>query len=71
MFGEAVPLEDAELEEYTFVEGDTISGVAYRFGVEWRQIAERNRIVDVRNISPGTRLLIPAKELERGLFESV
>ena len=71
-FGNATPQADAELQEYTFVAGDTISGIAHRFYGDWRlwrTIADRNGITDVRTIEPGTVLLIPPRPLESGSFE--
>jgi nucleoid-associated protein YgaU len=53
--------------------GDTISGIANRFYGDWRLwrlIADRNELVDVRELSIGTRLLLPPKPLEKGRFES-
>lgn len=72
-YGESSPEPDAHLEEYLFRAGDTITGVAHRFYDDWRAwrvIADRNAIVDVRQIEIGTRLLIPPVPLERGRYES-
>ncbi len=72
-FGKAVPQADADLQEYVFCALDTISGVAHRFYGDWRLwrvIAERNNIVDVRTIDSGSVLLIPARPLESGRYES-
>jgi nucleoid-associated protein YgaU len=71
--GSSVPQSDADLQEYIFCAGDTISGIAVRFYGDWRLwrvIADRNGIVDVRTIEPGTMLLIPARPLESGRYES-
>jgi nucleoid-associated protein YgaU len=72
-FGKATPQADANLEEYTFVAGDTITHLAHRFYGDWRlwrTIANQNNIIDVRTIEPGTLLLIPPRELESGRYES-
>ena len=72
-FGKATPQADANLQEYVFVALDTISNIAHRFYDDWRQwrvIADRNGIVDVRTIEPGTVLLIPPRPLESGRYES-
>jgi len=72
-FGESNPDADAYLEQYVFTAGDTISGLAHRFYGDsqlWRVIADRNRLVDVRQIPPGTVLLIPPRPLQSGRFES-
>jgi len=72
-FGEPSPEPDAYLEEIIFRAGDTISGLAHRTYGDWRLwrlIADRNAIVDVRKIEPGTRLLIPPQPLESGRYES-
>lgn len=71
-FGEYRPETDATLKEYVFKAGDTISGLAHREYGDWRLwrlIAERNRIADVRQIAPGTVLLVPERPLEKGVFE--
>ena len=49
-----------------------MTGVAHRFYGDWRLwkvIADRNDIVDARQIAPGTVLLIPELPLEKGAFE--
>jgi nucleoid-associated protein YgaU len=72
-YGKANPEPDAFLQEWIFRAGDTLSGIAHRFFGDWRLwrvIADRNSIVDVRTIAIGTRLLIPARPLESGRYES-
>lgn len=72
-FGSAAPEPDAYLEERTFRAGDTLSGIAHQAYGDWRKwrvIADRNSIVDVRAIAPGTRILIPPAPLESGRYES-
>lgn len=71
-FGEFLPQEDANLEEYTWNASDTISGLAHRRYGDWRLwriIAERNGIADVRQIQLGTILIIPELPLQRSEFE--
>ena len=71
--GELNPEPEAYTQEYIFRDGDTITGVAHRFYSDWRlwkEIADKNAIVDVRTIAPGTRLLIPERVLESGRYES-
>lgn len=71
-FGSFHPDEDASLQEHAFRDGDTISGLAYKFYGEWKQwrlIADRNKLEDVRQIPIGKVLLIPERPLERGRFE--
>ena len=72
-FGTPSPQADSQLEEYVFRALDTLSGIAHRFYGDWRLwrvIADRNAIVDVRAIAPGTVLLIPPRPLESGRYES-
>lgn len=72
-FGKATPAADADLVEYVFRAMDTLTGIAHRFYDDWRLwrvIADRNKIVDVRVIEPGTVLLIPPRPLEPGRYES-
>jgi nucleoid-associated protein YgaU len=71
-FGNFVPETDGNLELYFWRQEDTISGLAYRKYGDWRLwrlIAARNKVVDVRQIAPGTALLIPQKPLEKGKYE--
>jgi len=71
-FGEFRPDEDANLVEHTFVDGQTISGLAHRYYGDWRLwrlIADRNQVEDVRKIPSGRVLLIPQRPLEKGRFE--
>ena len=73
-YGKATPNTDASLRIHTFVVTDTLSGLAEKYlgdWLLWHLIADRNGIVDVRQIEPGTRLIIPQRELERGRYESL
>jgi nucleoid-associated protein YgaU len=72
-YGTATPVEDSALVEHLFIDGETLSGLAHRYYEDWRQwrlIADRNDVIDPRQIVPGTILLIPERPLERGIFES-
>ena len=72
-FGELSPLSDARLVEHMFIEGETLSGLADRYFGDWRMwrlVADRNNIIDARQIATGTVLLIPAPPLQAGRFES-
>lgn len=72
-FGQYVPDTDASLRVHTFRDGDTITGLANTYLGDWtlwRLIADRNQILDVRQIAPGTVLLIPNRPLQKGLYES-
>lgn len=54
--------------EYTVQRGDTISEIAYRFGLDPGTILSMNPIDDVRRLLPGTTLSIPDRD---GLFHAV
>lgn len=54
--------------EYTVQRGDTISEIAYRFGLDPGTILSMNPIEDVRRLLPGTQLSIPDRD---GLFHAV
>ncbi len=72
-FGEFSPVTDVFLAVHTVNATETITGIAHRHYGDWRlwrEIAERNGLIDVRRIEPGTRLLIPERPLESGRFES-
>lgn len=50
-------------EEYTVKKGDTLSKIASRYGITWKDIFEANKDI-VKNpdlIQPGWKLKIPAK----------
>jgi len=72
-YGAAFPNADATLQVHVFSATDTLSGIAQKYYGDWklwRVIAERNNILDVRQIEIGTELLIPRRPLERGRYES-
>lgn len=73
-YGQVVPVTDAVLQIHVFIATDTISLLAERYFSDWklwRLIAERNNIEDVRKIAPGTKLIIPIRDLKRGRYESL
>ena len=73
-FGVATPLVDASLRIHVVTATDTISNIAYKYFGDWQMwpmIADRNAIADVRTLVPGTQLVIPARPLERGKYESL
>lgn len=72
--GESSPYADAYLAEHLFVEGETLTGLAHRYYGDWRLwrlIADRNDVADPRLVGPGSVLLIPARPLEGGRYESL
>jgi nucleoid-associated protein YgaU len=72
-FGEVAPVTDSFLALHVFDASETITGLAHRYYEDWtlwRLIADRNGIIDPRQIAPGTQLLIPEKPRELGSFES-
>ena len=44
---------------YTVKSGDTLSGIASRFGTTWQKLAKYNRLADPNYLYPGQRLRIP------------
>jgi hypothetical protein len=46
-------------ETYTVQFGDTLTGIAARFGVPLDELIEANNITDPNNVVPGTVLIIP------------
>lgn len=72
-FGGPSPYSEARAREHVFAAFETFTGLAHRYYKDWRlwrTIAERNDIADVRQVEPGTRLLIPDRPLESGRYES-
>jgi nucleoid-associated protein YgaU len=70
----SLPDTDASLREHVVVAGQTLSWLAHSYYGDWRLwrlIADRNGVRDPRRLAPGTRLLIPARELQAGRYESV
>ncbi len=47
-------------QTYVIESGDTLSGIAEKFGVPVDSIAQANNIADVNEIKPGQELIIPA-----------
>ncbi len=73
-YGKFHPEEDARLKEHVWREGDTLSGLAHEHYGDWRLwrlIADRNAIIDARQIEPGTLLVIPDLPPQKGRYESV
>jgi nucleoid-associated protein YgaU len=72
-YGKANPDADASLKVHVAVVTDTVSSLANRYYGDWRLwrvIAERNDLTDVRQLVPGTQLVIPRRPLETGRYES-
>lgn len=72
-YGEFTPIEDAGLRTHVFRAGETIWGLGELYYNDWelgRLIAERNDLDDLRNVELGRVLIVPARPLKRGLFES-
>ncbi len=56
----AEPIEPpSEFTDYTVLPGDTLSLIAFRFGVSWVEIAEANGIINPNQIYSGQVLKIP------------
>lgn len=65
--GDTISLVDPNIDlEYTVVQGDTVSGLAQRFGKRWVDIAAANKLDDVNLIRVGQKLVIPAQGVARG-----
>lgn len=54
---EKVALEPGQT--YTVQKGDTLSGIAKRYGVSWKDLAEINAIKDPNKIRAGQKLILP------------
>lgn len=59
---EPTPSED--YETYTVVSGDTLSGIASRYGTTYQKLAEINNIADPNKIYVGQVLKVPKKVVE-------
>ncbi len=73
IFGEFSPVSDGLLLTHVVDASESITGIAHRYYGDfslWRLIADRNGIIDPRQIGPGTQLLIPERPLQTGRFES-
>jgi LysM repeat protein len=56
----AAPLESAApANVHTVAAGDTLYGIARRYGVEWTQVAEANGLATPNQVYPGQMLKIP------------
>ena len=56
------PSPTAETVIYTVVSGDSLSTIAFRFGVDLNALIRANPTVDPNAMSIGTKLVIPVKE---------
>lgn len=65
---DASAFEQIRRTEYTVRPGDTISEIAFRFGIQPGTILSMNPVQDVRRLLPGTMLSIPDRD---GLFYAV
>ena len=56
-----IEVEGGGYEEYTVAAGDSLSKIASRWGINWKQIWDENRdqIKDPNMIHPGQKLKIP------------
>ncbi|WP_138442969.1 LysM peptidoglycan-binding domain-containing protein [Sinomonas susongensis] len=54
----AVPAAPSAPEQYTVAEGDTVFGIAARFGLDWHQVLERNGLHESSLIFPGQKLAL-------------
>lgn len=65
--GDVIHIMDPNADiEYTVVKGDTVSGLAERFGKTWLDIAAVNKLEDMNLIYVGQKLIIPAQGVARG-----
>lgn len=59
MTAEGMPTPTPGPFEYVVQEGDTLSGIAVRFGVDPIQIIERNNLLSPDNLTVGIEIIIP------------
>ncbi|HEY5080228.1 MAG TPA: LysM peptidoglycan-binding domain-containing protein [Opitutaceae bacterium] len=50
-----------DVQKHVVVPGETLSGIAHRYGIKQGDIAVANNITDPKRIQPGQELIIPAK----------
>ena len=53
------PESKPSVKTYTVQAGDTLYGIAQKFGVSWEAIAEANNIEDATTLRVGQKLVIP------------
>ena len=71
-FGMQLTPAASDVRFHTFRQGDTLSGLAYRYyrdWTQWRLIADANQVRDPRQIEPGTVLQIPGVPPQTGQYE--
>jgi len=56
---------------YVVQEGDTLWGIAQRFGVSWQDLAHENDISDPGQLVAGVELVIPGLEGVRGVLTTI
>ena len=59
--GNAVEQLPQETKDYVVQKGDTLSAIGGKLGVDWREIAQLNKISSPYTIYPGQRLVLPGK----------
>jgi LysM repeat protein len=55
-----------EVQKHVVAPGETLSGIAHRYGIKQGDIAVANNITDPKRIQPGQELIIPAKSAAAG-----
>jgi nucleoid-associated protein YgaU len=69
-----LPEQDANLRQHTLLAGESLPGLAFKYYgtvARWTLIADRNALVDVRRLEPGTVLLIPSPPAADSELESL
>jgi LysM repeat protein len=56
------PICSAREQHYTVVRGDTLGGIAARYGVNWSSLASRNAITNPNLIFSGQRLCVATRQ---------
>ena len=55
-----------DVQKHVVAPGETLSGIAHRYGIKQGDIAVANNITDPKRIQPGQELIIPAKSAAAG-----
>jgi len=56
---ESLSQTSASQKTYTVEPGDTLYGIAQKFGVDWKELAATNNIADATSLRVGQKLIIP------------
>ena len=59
------PAAKKEKRKYKVAQGDTLSGIAYRYNISWKELAKENNLTEKSILKPGQELTLPEKAADK------